>query len=111
MTAEEIDLVRAQQEPNLRVQLYLKFAQQRIGQLNQLLSKDRAGRTALIHDLLEDYTGIIEALDTVADDALRRKVDMTTGMVVVVPGEQTMLADLKRIEDSAPKDLARYEFV
>jgi len=111
LTAEEIDMVRAAQEPNLRVQLYLKFAQQRIAQMNQLLSKDRAGRTALVHDLLEDYSGIIEALDTVADDALRRRVDIAAGMAIVVPGEQAMLADLKKVEASAPRDLARYEFV
>ncbi len=111
LTAEEIDMVRAQQEPNLRVQLYLKFAQQRVAQLNSLLAKDRAGRTALVHDLLEDYTGIIEALDTVADDALRRRVDMATGMAIVVPGEKALLTDLQKIEASSPKDMARYEFV
>ena len=111
LTAEEIDQVRAAQEPNVRVQLYLKFAQQRIAQMNQLLSRDRAGRTPLVHDLLEDYTGIIEALDTVADDALRRKVDLAVGMAVVIPGERAMLAQLKKVEDSAPADMARYEFV
>lgn len=111
LSAEEIDMVRATQEPDLRVQLYLKFAQQRIAQLNQLVSKERAGRSALIHDLLEDYTGIIEALDTVADDALRRKVDIGKGMSVVVPGEQELLTQLQKIEDSEPADLSRYEFV
>ena len=111
LTAEEIDMVREAQDPNLRVQLYLKFAQQRIGQMNQLLSKERAGRTALVHDLLEDYSGIIEALDTVADDALRRRVDIAAGIAIVVPGEKAMLADLKKVEASAPKDMARYEFV
>jgi hypothetical protein len=111
LTAEEIDQVRAAQEPNLRVQLYLKFAQQRVAQLNQLVSRERAGRSALIHDLLEDYTRIIEALDTVADDALRRKVDVAAGMAVVVPGEQALLAQLEKIEDAKPSDLARYEFV
>lgn len=111
LTAEEIDQVRAAQEPNLRVQLYLKFAQQRVAQLNQLLSRERAGRTALVHDLLEDYTGIIEALDTVADDALRRSVDLTKGMTIVIPGERELLTQLKKVEDSAPADMARYEFV
>ncbi len=111
LTAEEIDQVRAAQEPNVRVQLYLKFAQQRVAQMNQLLSRERAGRTALVHDLLEDYTGIIEALDTVADDALRRKVDLAIGMAIVVPGERELLTQLKKVEAAAPKDMARYEFV
>ena len=111
LTAEEIDLVRANQDPNLRVQLYLKFAQQRIAQMNQLLSKDRAGRTALVHDLLEDYTGIIEALDTVTDDALRRKVDISKGIAIVAPGEREILTQLKKVEAKPPTDIARYEFV
>ena len=111
LSAEEIDQIRAAQEPNLRVQLYLKFAQSRIAQLEQLLSKERAGRTALAHDLLEDYTKIIEALDTVGDDALRRKVDLSKGMALVIPGEKALLAKLEKIEDSEPSDLARYEFM
>ncbi len=111
LTAEEIDQVRAAQDPNIRVQLYLKFAQQRIAQINQLLSRDRAGRTALVHDLLEDYTGIVEAMDTVTDDALRRKVDITKGIALVTPGEREMLAQLMKVETSAPADMARYEFV
>ncbi|MEO8097797.1 MAG: hypothetical protein ABI811_08860 [Acidobacteriota bacterium] len=111
LTAEEIDQVRLAQEPNERVQLYLKFAQQRVGQLKQLFAREKAGRTALIHDLLEDYTEIISALDTVADDALRRRVDMAKGIALVVPGEKELLAQLQIMERSAPKDIARYEFV
>lgn len=111
LTAEEIDQVRAAQDPNIRVQLYLKFAQQRIAQMNQLLARERAGRTALIHDLLEDYSGIIEALDTVTDDALRRKVDVAAGIALVIPGERQMLAQLKKAEAAAPSDMARFEFV
>ena len=110
LTAEEIDQVRAAQDPNIRVQLYLKFAQQRVAQMNQLLSRDRAGRTALVHDLLEDYTGIIEAMDTVTDDALRRKVDISKGIALVTPGEREMLAQLMKVEASHPSDMARYEF-
>ena len=112
LTAEEIDQVRAAQEPNLRVQLYLKFAQQRIAQLNQLLSRERAGSTALVHDLLEDYTGIIEALDTVADDALRRKVDIARrhgdcGSRRTRTVDATQEGGRRR----CPSDMARYEFV
>jgi hypothetical protein len=111
LTAEEIDQVRLAQEPNARVQLYLAFAQSRLAQVVQLLSKERAGRSALVHDLLEDYTGIIDALDTVGDDALRRKIDMTKGMTLVVPGERSLLDQLKKIDDGEYTDRARYEFL
>lgn len=110
LTAEEVDKVRATQEPNARIQLYVGFAQQRAAQIEQLLSKERSGRSTLVHDLLEDYTNIIDALDTVTDDALRKKVDMTVGLTKVVPIEQALLAKLDKIEQGTQADRARYEF-
>ena len=111
LTADEVDQVREAQEPNMRLKLYVLFARQRISLLQNFLSKDKAGRSALIHDTIEDYTHIIEAIDTVADDALKRKAPIDEGMKAVASAEGEMLAALQKIEDSSPKDLARYEFV
>src|SRR6202035_5681157 len=96
LTADEIDQVREAQEPNLRLKLYVHFARQRIAEIQQLLGKEKAGRSALIHDALEDYTRIIEAIDTVSDDALRRKVALDDGMKEVAAAEKEMLATLDR---------------
>ena len=84
---------------------------QRIDMPQQLIKKEKPGRAALVHDLLEDYTHIIEAIDTVADDALRRKVAIAEGMTAVVAAEKEMNAALQAIQDAQPKDLARYDFV
>jgi hypothetical protein len=111
LTADEIDQIREVQEPNARLKLYLLFARTRLALLQQFLSKEKPGRSALIHDTIEDYTHIIEAIDTVADDALIRKASLDVGMKEVATAEAEMLATLQKIEDSAPKDLARYEFV
>ena len=110
LTADEIDQVREAQEPNARLKLYVLFARQRLALLEQFLSKEKPGRAALIHDTIEEYTHIIEAIDTVADDALVRKLPLDIGMKEVAAAEGEMLAILQKIEDGAPKDLARFEF-
>ena len=111
LTSDEVEQVRLVQEPNERIKLYLQFAQKRIALIEQLLSKNKPGRSLQIHDTLDDYCKIIEAIDTVGDDALRRKLPIDKGMEDAVRSEKEFLAKLNKIEPSAPDDLGRYDFV
>jgi hypothetical protein len=111
LTADEADQVRLVQEPNERLQLYLHFAKQRMDLIQQAVAQEKAGRSKLLHDLLEDYTAIVEAIDTVTEDALKRSVDLSLGVKAVIDAEKEMLAQLEKIRDAQPKDLVRYEFV
>jgi hypothetical protein len=110
LTADETDQVRLVQEPNARIALYTQFAQQRVSMVENLLGREKAGRSLLIHDALEDLSGIIDAVDTVIDDALKRQLPVDEGLKVLAAAEKEMLQKLNKIQDNSPKDMARYDF-
>ncbi len=111
LTPDEADQVREVQEPNDRLLLYVKFACQRMDLLQQYLANEKPGRSIFIHNTLEDYSNIIDAIDTVSDDALRHKRPIDKGMLAVLSAEKGFLDQLNKIQDSEPKDFDRYKFV
>lgn len=110
LNADEIQGIREAQEPNLRLKLYADYARARLDLVNNMLGKDKAGRSLLIHDALEDYGKILDAIDTVADAAAAKKTDIGPGLAAVATMYKAMLPELEKIRDGKPKDLDRYEF-
>jgi hypothetical protein len=110
LRADEVDLLRAAQDPNARLPLYVKFAKERISLIQEYASKEKAGRAALIRETLDEYTKIIDAIDTVTDDALKRGKPVDVGLGFVTSGERDMLGALRRLAKSTPPDIAIYKF-
>jgi hypothetical protein len=110
LRADEIDLLREAQDPNIRLPLYVRFAKERVSLIQQYASKEKAGRATLIRETLEDYTKIIDAIDTVTDDALKRGKPVEKGLSYVTSGERDLLGALQRLAKSAPSDIGIYKF-
>lgn len=109
LTPDEVEQLRLVQEPEPRLQLYLKFARQRVDMLEQLFARRQIGRSGLIHDTLEQVTQIVEAIDMNIDDAIRRQkpIEKLDG---VVSAQKELLAKLESMAQKEEPDRARYQF-
>jgi hypothetical protein len=110
LTPNEIDQIREAQEPNERLTLYVHFAALRIDLLKQYLAKAKTGRSIFVHNTLEDYKSIIEAIDTVSDDALKRHVPIDKGTIEVLNAEKNFLDTLEKVKGTPQPDYERYKF-
>lgn len=111
LTPFEVDRIREAQDPNDRIEAYLHFAALRLELVDQLMAKDEAGRGAQVHDNLDEYGRILEAVDMVIEDALLRDEDVTKGMEALVPQQEAFLERLTAVQEKDADDLWRYEFV
>lgn len=107
----EIDLIREAQEPDIRINHYLKFARLRIELIHSQLQTYAPGRSKALHRTLKEYARIMEAIGFVVDDALDRDLDLTLGAVQLAQHLEKFFDALKKITSDRAKDHFRYKFI
>ena len=118
LTAAEIDQLRdTAMEPDQRLKLFLKFAHERLEQL-QLVRTDPkisvAERPAETHKRLQDFLDVYDELDDNIDMYMDRKSDIRKPLKAIIEADAEFQAKLKTFREgltAAKEDTKLYGFV
>jgi hypothetical protein len=110
---KEIDELReAAQEPLKRLRLYVMFSGSRLIDIDSLLDKNNVSdRGPQIHDLLQDFSTLIDEMDDNIDEYAKRGQDMRKALPEVIKAEtdyQTRLRTLQQTAMNDPKAAQEY---
>jgi hypothetical protein len=90
LNEKEIDELReVAQEPEKRLKLMVQFARARLDMIEQVRGDPRLApeRGARVHDLLEDFTRLVDEIGDNIDDYVDRKYDLRKGLKFVIEGD------------------------
>ncbi len=111
---ESDELREVAQEPDKRLKLLVKFTRARMAAIDQLRSDSKvaAGRGQQLHDLLQDFTALIDELDNNVDDYSGRRWDMRKGLKDLIEAETEFQSKLKALKETGPgTEQQHYSFV
>lgn len=103
LTNDEVEKIRdASDEPDKRILLYVQFAKARLLAIEQLQAdtKLKTDRGRQIHDLLEDFTTIIDQLDDNIDMYDRQHADLRKSLKPVVEAYTDWQLKLRAIKEA-----------
>ena len=104
LTDAEVDQMREiAQEGDKRLRLLLTFAKSRMLAIDQLRSdpKFAEGRGARIHDLLEDFTSIVDEMDKNIDQYATQKQDIRKPLKEIIEADADFQLRLRALKDTA----------
>jgi len=111
---KEVDEMRESADyPDKRLELMVKFARARITSIDQLEgdAKKAKDRPMQIHDLLEDFTSILDEIGDNIEMYGAHKADMRKGLTLVIEANSEWQLKLRRLkEQSPPEELDQYSF-
>jgi len=118
LTEAETDQMRElAQEPDKRIKLLIKFARARLQAIEQLRGDPKLaeGRGKQIHDLLRDFTELVDEIGDNVDMYSRRKDDISKSLGQIIIADSDFQLRLRTLKETAadPRNAAEaksYEF-
>ena len=112
---KEIDEMRETADyPDKRLELMTKFARARMAAIEQLRADPKAAkdRPMQIHELLQDFTALLDEIDDNIDMYGSDKTDMRKGLKLVIEADSEWQLQLRKLKgQSPPEELDQYSFV
>jgi hypothetical protein len=115
LNPKEVDAMRESADwPDKRLEVMVGFARARMSAIQELeanaaKAKDRPMQ---IHDLLEDFTLLLDELEDNLDMYGSHKADMRKGLVLLIEANSEWQLRLRQLkEKSPPEELDQYSFV
>jgi hypothetical protein len=102
LNQKEIDDLReVAQEPDKRLKLMVEFARARLAAIDQLRGDPRlaAERGTRVHDLLEDFTKLVDEMGDNIDDYAARKADLRKALKTVIEGDIEVQLKLRTLKE------------
>ena len=115
LNEKEVDEMRETADyPDKRIELMISFAKARMAQIDQLRGdgKSAKDRPQQIHDLLQDFSALVDEIDDNVEMYASHKTDMRKGLKLLIESDsewQLRLHSLK--EQSPPEELEQYSFI
>jgi hypothetical protein len=120
LNQKEIDDLReVAQEPDKRLKLMVQFARARLATIEQLRGDPRfaADRGPRVHDLLEDFTKLIDEIGDNIDDYVDRRADLRKPLKTVIEADTEFQLKLRSLKEQGSgaggkaAETADYSFV
>lgn len=115
LNEKEIDEMRESADwPNKRLETMVKITRARVTAIEALESNGKTAkdRPMQIHDLLEDFTALLDEIEDNIDMYSSHKADMRKGLTLVIEASSEWQLKLRRLkEQSPPEELDQYSFV
>jgi hypothetical protein len=115
LNEKEVDEMRETADfPDKRLEAMVQFTRARVTKIDQLQAdaKSAKDRPTQIHDLLQDFTALIDEIEDNIDMYGSHKADMRRGLTLLIEANSEWQLKLRRLKEQAPpEELDQYSFV